>query len=249
MADEKCKVCGEVEFHLNHFAFVGNVPISGGHAFEPVAAGRQEPRVVSKPPCHVCGEPMTVKEWKCRCGATTGCSEPSAPKVEPLCDCNKCRLARGAHPFFDGNHDACSKPEPVAGTQVEPCGIGDSVCGVTCSLPKGHEGKHRWKSDGHEWNGTTCRVAGTASAPPEMTTNAGMLISVERYNALLQSEKDRDSNFESIKSLSSFAADIEDTLHAIANIVGIEDRLDPAIIEAVRKLAAPAGHPQPKENK
>jgi len=162
MADEKCKVCGEVEFHLNHFAFVGNVPISGGHAFEPVAAGRQEPRVVSKPPCHVCGEPMTVKEWKCRCGATTGCSEPSAPKVEPLCDCNKCRLARGAHPFFDGNHDACSKPEPVAGTQVEL-----PECHRRCGDPYLGNSHHpdcersAWEAEQE----TVFRVAGTASAP------------------------------------------------------------------------------------
>jgi len=32
--NEPCVECGQPEFHKNHFAFVGNIPISGGHAYE-----------------------------------------------------------------------------------------------------------------------------------------------------------------------------------------------------------------------
>jgi 8-oxo-dGTP pyrophosphatase MutT (NUDIX family) len=78
--------------------------------------------VSGNPSCHVCGEPMGKvvrlkmpegtsqgSYWQCKsCGTST---EPSAPQASAelfKCDCNKCRLARGAHPFFNGHNDVCT---------------------------------------------------------------------------------------------------------------------------------------------
>lgn len=56
--------------------------VDGGEFWPNPEAAASQPEL-SKPPCHVCGEPMKVKEWKCACGATTGCSE--AQPLQPRC--------------------------------------------------------------------------------------------------------------------------------------------------------------------
>jgi hypothetical protein len=94
------------------------------------------------------------------------------------------------------------------------------LCGI-CAHPK-HEGKCE-ETLMHDV-GTLCPCV----------IGISVMIPLSRYNEFIEFESGR-----SVKSLALFAADIEDTLHAIANIVGIENRLDPAIIEAVRKLVIP----------
>jgi hypothetical protein len=54
------------------------------------------------------------------CGLQTPCvfCAPQQATGQP-CDCNSCRLANGAHPFFDGHHDVCKKQPPTQEDSAE----------------------------------------------------------------------------------------------------------------------------------
>jgi len=86
---------------------------------------KDEPQVISKPPCHVCGEPMTVKEWKCGCGATTGCSEPSAPERRRVLDnLAQAELAEGLYDREPSHTCKCAEPKPSEdGMHCTVCGM------------------------------------------------------------------------------------------------------------------------------
>jgi len=136
---------------------------------------KDEPQVVSKPPCHVCGEPMTVKEWKCGCGATTGCSEPLAPKVEPCfrgCTATKDRKLCADNSglvITVCNCDCHDAPEPVAGTQVEHDALTELdqfLHSIWCGSYDDCIKRIRvWIGEKERIMQPVSRVAGTASAP------------------------------------------------------------------------------------